>query len=217
MYKIMIHTYPKRLWYVKGYLLPSLYKQGFDGIRIWNDTQGKGNLMSCVESFEDCGKRPGATWHLQDDVIISDNFRELADKYDNGIACGFVHDSFGVCVSAVGHVPVKMLWYSFPCIRVPNRIAGEFAAWCRSDALLRPEWYPKVFAGKYDDWFFRQFLWEKYPDMWIDHIKPNMAEHVDYLLGGSSVGNQHNGKCGATYWEDHGEEERLKSWLEARK
>ena len=31
MAKYLIHTYPKRIWYVNGYLIPSMIKQGING------------------------------------------------------------------------------------------------------------------------------------------------------------------------------------------
>ena len=68
--KYMIHACPQRMWYVEEFLVPSMRDQDIrpDEIEIRCDTEGKGNLLSCMESFRDCGERPGGTWHLQDDV-----------------------------------------------------------------------------------------------------------------------------------------------------
>ena len=56
--RYMIHACPQRMWYVNDYLLPSLKAQGIpeEEIAIWNDTEGKGTLFSCLESFKACGK-----------------------------------------------------------------------------------------------------------------------------------------------------------------
>lgn len=210
---ILIHTCPKRLWYVKGWIIPSLAAQGLDGIRIYNDTKGEGNLMSCMKSFRECGKRSGGTWHLQDDVIVSDDFAKVAADHDDGIVCGFVHQNFGIGTAAVGRSPVNLMWYSFPCIRIPNELAGECAEWFFSDAMKRPENASRVSLRRYDDWFWLQFMRERHPDGWVYHLKPNIVDHVDYLLGGSTLTGAQPNKRGAMYFDDQGEEERLKQYL----
>lgn len=204
------------MWYVKGYLIPTLNAQGIEPM-IWNDSRRHGNMTSCIESFQSIGKRSGGTWHLQDDVIISENFREMTEANDDGIVCGFVNERCGVNAAATGKAPVCFLWYSFPCIRIPNEIAREFVEWWTTDARYRPEWYPRVAANKFDDWFFWQFLQEKHGSEWVKHLVPNVVDHVDYLLGGSTINGNRPNKIGAAYFEDHGEEEKLKWWLEHRK
>ena len=49
--KVLIHACPKRMWYVEGFLLPELKRQGADEVEVWNDTEGKGNLRACMEAF----------------------------------------------------------------------------------------------------------------------------------------------------------------------
>lgn len=48
--RVCIHAYPKRMWYVEEFLVPMLKEQGAE-VEVWNDTAGRGNLLSCVESF----------------------------------------------------------------------------------------------------------------------------------------------------------------------
>ena len=49
--KVLIHACPKRMWYVEGFLLPELERQGADEVEVWNDVERKGNLKSCMASF----------------------------------------------------------------------------------------------------------------------------------------------------------------------
>ena len=46
----MIHACPQRMWYVEGFLIPSMKAQGIseEEITVWNDTEGKGNLFSSM-------------------------------------------------------------------------------------------------------------------------------------------------------------------------
>ncbi len=37
---VLIHACPKRMWYVEGFLLPELERQGADEVEVWNDTEG---------------------------------------------------------------------------------------------------------------------------------------------------------------------------------
>ena len=55
MERYVIHACPDRMWYVDGFLLPSLLEQGIcrDDILIWNDEERKGNLWAAMECFEE--------------------------------------------------------------------------------------------------------------------------------------------------------------------
>ena len=95
--RYMIHACPARMWYVKDFLIPSMMSQGIrgDDITVWNDSGGKGNLASCLESFASLKDTPGGTWHLQDDVMICRDFaartKELAGS---SIICGFCYSGY---------------------------------------------------------------------------------------------------------------------------
>lgn len=49
----LIHTMPKRKWYVENYLIPSMLEQGIkkDSITIYNDDNKAGNLKTCMTAF----------------------------------------------------------------------------------------------------------------------------------------------------------------------
>ena len=74
--KVLIHACPKRMWYVEGFLLPELKRQGADEVEVWNDTEGKGNLRACMEAFAARGTGDEGTWHIQDDVLLCRDFVE---------------------------------------------------------------------------------------------------------------------------------------------
>lgn len=170
-YRVLIHACEKRMWYVEGFLVPSLEDQGIKP-EIWLD-DGKGNLYSCMESFQNSPKN-GGTWHLQDDVVISKDFSERTKKADNGLVCGFNDGSN------------YRLPLSFPCIRIPNSYARECAEWFYAEG--REKYKPLADLGKCDDTFFFYF--------WKDHkipfevMSPCLVDHIDFLIGGSVCDNR---------------------------
>ena len=207
---VMIHACPERMWYVEGFLVPSLEAQGIRDILVRCDTEKKGNLISCMERFAECGERPGGTWHIQDDVVVCRDFAERALEHDDGVVCGFCCARFGPLPDQTGSVPVPFLWWSFQCQRIPNALAAECAEWFFTDAMHRPENRTKVEDKKHDDEFFRVFLKERYPTSRVTNLKPNLVEHIDWLLGGSLV-NPHRagGTARSCYWQDEALVEEL--------
>lgn len=187
MAKYLIHAIPQRMWYVNEYLIPSMESQGIrrSDIDIVCDTEKKG----CLEMFmRSCQKLPkkGYTWHLQDDVIISSRFREETEKRRSGIVCGlstvYDHDNPPGIVTD----PTKM-WYSFPCIRIPNDIAHECASWFYNNVVPDQnnlEYQRMIRAKKYDDSFFRAYIENYRTDVRILNLAPNIVDHIDYLIGG---------------------------------
>lgn len=205
--KIMIHTCSKRRWYVYDYMIPSLLAQGIprEDIFVWLDWTGAGNLISCVDSFRACGLVPGGTWHLQDDVIISRRFAELAAAHDDGVVCGFGNEDFGPSMAATGEQPTLFMWNSFQCIRIPNDLAFEFAQWFYTDAQYRTHnEYPRFIAEKkYDDTFWRDFMLERHSDMRVYNLAPNIVDHVDYIIGGSIINiGRRKLEYRSAFWED---------------
>ena len=67
MASYMIHAYPKRMWYVEEYLVPSLLAQGIEEtqIQIHNDAAREGNLKACMKAFAEVPDDDHGTWHLQ--------------------------------------------------------------------------------------------------------------------------------------------------------
>lgn len=179
------------MWYVEEFLAPSLLAMGVGEkqIKIWNDAEGKGNLLSCMEAFRLCGNYDGDTWHIQDDVLLCRDFtgraEALAEK--DGILCGYGCRNFETYPMQEGPVTPNWMWYSFPCIRIPDGLAGACADWFFRDAGRREQFRSWVERCKGDDWLFKSFLMERHPGYPVWNLLPNLAEHVDDLIGGTVV------------------------------
>lgn len=201
MTQYLIHAYPKRMWYVEQYLIPSLINQGIvkDQIKVYNDIDGDGNLKACMKAFASC-EGEGGTWHLQDDVCVCKQFRELTEKYDEDLVAGFssgIYDGGG----NIGKVRVEKMWFSFPCIRIPNSYARECSYWVNKFIIGNPVYRDFWKDGKNDDWAFRAYMREFHRNDIALNIAPNLVDHVDYLLGGGSGGTR-KFDVRAQYWID---------------
>lgn len=204
---IMIHTCNKREWYVYNFLIPSLVEQGIGQrqIKVWHDYDRLGNLGSFLGSLkwikEDYGGQ-GSFWHLQDDVCISKSFKKTIDEYDQGIVCGFVNKEFNKNgVNFYGRQPVSKMWFSFPCIRIPNNYAVEFLDWIYNQAIFRERTYKWYQTGRMDDSLWKEFMEQKHHREYVMNLNPNIVDHIDYLLGGSQVNvDRGQGKREAFYW-----------------
>ena len=75
--------------------------------------------------------------------------------------------------------------------------------WFKNDASQRTCNVQKVASNKSDDWFWIDFLREKHEDMKVTNLKPNLVDHVDFLLGGSILNpDRTSEKTRAYYFED---------------
>ncbi len=209
--KIMIHACPARMWYVEEFLVPQLWDQGAepDEIRIWNDKEGWGNLESFVRSCEAIAAEDSAasphTWHVQDDVILAYDFVDRARTLEaetDGIVCGFVCDNWGPKPIKQGDVNIRFMWNGFQCVRIPDRIAAEFAQWFRSRGCRKPELQRWVSKNKGDDSIFRDFCLEKHGRDTVRNIAPALADHIDFLIGGTVVNPRRPVQYNRTlFWE----------------
>lgn len=203
---------------MEEFLIPSMTKQGIaeNDISVHLDDSYLGCLFAAMENFTECGRKGISAWHLQDDVAISRDFAEKTVKHDDGIVFGFWHLYNGDWDLKSGKTPVEEMGYSFPCIRIPAEIAGEFAEWFYSDARIREKYQRWVEAKKYVDSFFRDFMMECHPEQYIYNLKPSIVEHVDWLIGGSMVNKWRSEICRAAYWEDESLIDELKEQLAHR-
>ncbi len=202
----MIHACEDRMWYVEGFLIPSMIEQGIPSkdIFVWCDTDGNGNLISCMKPFEFCGKIAGGTWHLQDDVLICRDFAKRTNEHTKKhIICGFCHSGYENGIPITGWVYPALMWNStFPCVYIPNEIAAECADWFFNDACKRPEYQSWVKSGKMDDNFFHAFCLEKHPNEKVLNLAPHLVEHVDYIIGGSVINKWRGSTCRGYYFDD---------------
>lgn len=216
----MIHACPERMWYVEEFLIPALTAQGIrdEEITVWIDADKKGNLFSCMDSFLACGDHEGGTWHMQDDVIACSDFASRTKEHDQGIVCGFGCKNFGPSMQERGIVPAGFLWYSFQCIRIPNEIAKECAEWFYNEARYYPQYKEKVADRKHDDYFFREFILDKWPDIKIENLDPCLVDHIDYLIGGTLINRLRAIKINrAAFWPEEDLVEQLEREIERRK
>ena len=212
--KYLIHSCVEREWYVNDYLIPYMKRRGINNIEVYLDKDREGNLISTMKSFAQLNSEEG-TWHLQDDVVISKNFKHHTELFDKGIVCGFC--SVYCKNFPAGFVLPNKMWYSFPCIRIPNRIAREFSSWL-SDIINNSHVYKNwVSAKKYDDSLFKIFMTENYKNESILNFAPNLVNHVDYLIGGSVINDNRNEKLVVSeYWKEEVAVEELRIFLRKR-
>lgn len=216
MAKYMIHAVPSRMWYVEGYLIPSLTAQNVrrDDIAVWLDKDTAGNLESCFRAFESLPEGSDGTWHLQDDVAISRRFRELTEQFDSGIVCGHFWYKHKTMAKHIGVVQPDNMWLSFPCIRIPNYYAKQCARFYREVILSEEQYRPWVKAKRYDDTVFSLYLQTHGTTETITNLVPNLVAHIDYLIGGTVANEKHYGEPEEPYFDEPETIEQLKRWLE---
>ncbi len=183
--KVIIHTCNQRLWYVHQFLIPSLKAQGIEDVKLFLDIDNLGCLQACMKCFREV-EGDEHTWHLQDDVVIADNFKELAESYDwfNGIVCGIRtrYDEGRPDGDGTPMVDKGAMWSSFPCIRIPDILARGCAFSFDHDTGYE-KWKA---TNRGDDMVFRKFLRWHVPSAPFINALPNLVDHIDYLLGWST-------------------------------
>ena len=203
--RYLIHSCKKRYWYVKNYLIPSMIEQGIDlyNISVYLDNEDDGCLESCMKSFLSVHNDNNSTWHLQDDILICSDFAERTLKYDIAdIICGYCYELDGN-KDKIGYVKSKDMWYSFPCIKIPNKIARQCAGWFYNKVIKDGAYRLYVKSKKHDDTLFHIFMEDYYPDAVVLNTTINLVDHVDYLMGGSIANKIRPEKeTHAAYFED---------------
>ena len=198
----LIHSCGKRRWYVNKFLIPSMLKQGIDkkNINVYEDSINYGNLTSTMDSFKELPNF-GETWHLQDDVIISSDFKEKTEKYTDGIVCGFCNKYSQE--NPPGESSPQKMWMSFQCILIPNVVARSCAEWFYTDVVNNKEFRLWVQSRKYDDSIFKIYLQDFWEDIYVYHLAPNIVDHIDYLIGGSTINACRDDKqVRSLYWNE---------------
>lgn len=213
--KYMIHAVPKRMWYVTEYLVPSMLEQGINkgDITIWNDANMTGNLNAWISSTNVLPD-DGSTWHLQDDVIISHDFAEKSKDIPTDIVCGFCSDYDKNPLS--GKVHTRNMWYSFPCILIPNKIIKKAAYWTKTEMIGNPVYEEFWINGNNDDFMFRQYVHDYCSNLTATNLNPNIVDHVDWLIGGTVGGKERPNLIRSKYWTDECLIDELKQKLKER-
>ena len=193
------------MWYVEEYLVPSMTRQGIpvENIEIKCDTERVGNLKSCMDIFSHITK-PGGTWHLQDDVVICRRFAERTDlkpEEQSNILCGFVIER-DENSKHVGYVKPAQMWWSFPCVYIPNNLARECVRWFYDVAQYKSVYSWMIPLKKFDDYFFKEFMKLNYKDYRVINMKPCLVDHIDYMLGGTTINKERKNKDVRAMWFD---------------
>lgn len=199
--RILIHACPRRLWYAEEFLAPELRRQGAETVDIWNDKDGAGNLISCMNSFA-TRSGDGGTWHLQDDVLPCRDFVERAREMDTGVVYGFCCEAFTDDPFQSGRVSIEDAWHSFQCIRIPDEYARDCAAWLETDGRQHEHYPLWISSGRMDDAVFRAYMLEEHPRDMVVNAKPCLVEHVDWIVGGSVLSPWRGYLARATWWTD---------------
>ena len=203
--KFLIHACPQRMWYVEDLLMPMLQEQGVENIEVWNDTEHAGNLRSCMDSFLS-RTGDGGTWHLQDDVLPCRDFVKRCEENDDGLVYGFCCRNFNDRIDAYGDVYVPDAWNSFQCVRIPDEYARECASWVYSGIWEKESTLielPVLYKlGKGDDTFFHEYMICRHSHETALNLKPNLVEHIDWLIGGSALQQWRDYIARAEFFED---------------
>lgn len=213
--KILIHACPQRMWYVEEFLAPALQAQGAENIEIWNDSEKRGNLASCMASFA-ARIGDGGTWHIQDDVLPCRDFVQRCRETDEGVVYGFCNEHFTDDPQQVGTVYVEDAWHSFQCVRIPDAYARACAAWLEGAGREHEQYPIWIASGKMDDAVFRSWLIAEHGRETVRNLKPNLVEHVDWLVGGSILSEWRGYLTRAYYWDDEDLVQALRRRIRAR-
>ena len=217
--KILIHAVPERMWYVREYLLPMLQDQGAEQVEIWNDEDHVGNLAACMAAFA-ASDGDGGTWHLQDDVLPCRDFVRRCRDLDSGLVYGFCCRNFTDRLDAFGTVYAPDAWHSFQCVRIPDAWARECAEWVLGEHWRQTSPMPELpilwELNKGDDSFFHEFIQCWHGDAIVENVRPNLVEHVDWLIGGSFLQPWRGYLARAEYWDDEELVNSLHDRLRAR-
>lgn len=206
--KYIIHACPARMWYVDGILVPDMKKQGIKAsdIIVWNDSDGLGNLQSwlasCQYILDKYGNEPGI-WHLQDDVVIASTFKAEAEKADNMIVNGFVSIKFNkIRYTLKGEQRVLNHWNSFPCMYIPMKYINGFLKWWDKVGQFDPNYQSRIEENKADDYLFWAYMRRVRRLDHVINLAPNIADHIDYMMGGSVVNPQRTENAVSAWWEE---------------
>lgn len=219
--RLLIHACNDRLWYVNEYLIPSMTEQGIkrEQIEVYVDTDGEGNLASWLATCQLLKDRPGGTWHLQDDVLIARDFARQIEEHNKGIVCGFCHDLYETeGVRNLGYVFPFLAWQSsFPCIRIPNDVLRHFLEWYYGKAVYNERLQEYIKTGKCDDTIFRIFMIQERSTDIALNLAPHIVEHVDWLVGGSTINEWRGYPARGAYFYDDDLVEQLEIELRDRR
>ena len=218
MPKVMIHSCEDRSEYVNNFLVPLLTESGvkISNIEVYTD-HGDGCLKSYIKAFKSLGDLGDYTWHLQDDVLPTLSFCDMADGLlkiysKDAIINGFGNKEFYNESTPFYPKNENEMFYSFPCIGIPNYIAIGFVEW-----LVKiwndPNYQKWIAHNKFVDYLFKLYIWNHAKTKYtIVNFRPNLVEHVDEYVGGSTINGQRPKLAKSLDFRDKEVIERLNKW-----
>lgn len=207
---LLIHATPERMNYVGEFLSPRLKAQGFS-VHIYEDSEHKGNLAAYLESYKKLPEN-GDTWHLEDDVLPDSRFYSLVSgewKRFPGIICGFGDKRKFTAEHFGSKNCIPGMFYSFPCIRIPNKTIKDFLVWLddnQGDTVIANT----IKSGKEIDYLFRIYLDSHKMNAY--NFRPCLVEHIDEYLSGSIVHPNRQTLAKAVIFEDEKALDDLREW-----
>lgn len=213
--KYTIQSCKDRLWYVEQYLIPSMCVQGIDrdNITVFLDEEEKGCLETCMQKFK---AADDDIWYLQDDVIICSDFKERTEQCVDSIVCGFC-GNFERNKKYIGIVNKQNMWFSFPCIYIPQYIANGCAEWYFNFVIHNSQYRMWIRDKKYDDSIFYIYVQDYCDAVEVLNLSPNLVDHVDYLIGGSMINKIRDHDATALYFVEPELIEKLEKQLNGNK
>ena len=186
----------------------------YNDIHFAYDEKKIGNLKSWLMSCEIIKKHYPADegiWHLQDDIVLSDRFAEVAEHIDGTmIVNGWVSVLFNKArYKLKGERRVADHWNSFPCIFIPNKYMIEFPEWFYTD-LVQKKFHERISENKWDDYLFWQYMRQRHRDDKVLNLAPNIVDHVDYIIGGSVLNPKRDKLATSAFWNEPEKLEKLK-------
>ena len=213
----MIHSCKDRTKYVKEFLVPLLSESGvkIGNIEVYTD-HGDGCLTSYIKAFKNLKGLGGYTWHLQDDVLPTLRFCDMADGllkiyWQDAIICGFANKEFYKENHVFYAKNGEEMFYSFPCIGIPNYIAVHFTEWLEKNKD-NPEYAKYIKENKFVDYLFKLYIGDNKQKLKIVNFRPCLVEHVDEYVGGSTINNKRPKPAKALDFHDDEAMNRLMRW-----
>ena len=217
----VIHTSPKRIDFVKKYMIPCFKRYGIENIKVWNDVEMIGQLRA----WTDCARwiiseksDYEGTWHLEDDVIPCKDFKALSETLPQtaDIIQGFITENKLFDFNGkTGVTSVKDLPYGTQCIYIPNRFLQGFVKFF-DEVVSTGDYRARQFncGTLYADNVFRGYMRRYHNDVTVNNLDSCMVEHIDYLIGGRSVKKQVLHDTKARKFDNYYEVVRLKVWTD---
>lgn len=192
----IIHCVPKRKKWVDGYIIPELKKHNQKYI-IYEDTKGDGNLKSFTKSLDKVKNIPNGCWHIQDDIYFSSDFFERIKTLPKDmLIAGFTSADW--CHGREGIQFIQGGWLSFQCVYIPTKYVSGFRQFLKD---YYEDYKQMIDSGCCDDTLFQKYIKKKFPEDWCLNVKPNLVNHIDYLIGGTTIHKNFKPHL-ALYWDE---------------